>query len=169
MYHYVSSVPFDGSYSRAKFAAVKEILDSIEFKQCVIFYNSHEKADTLSKELTEKYSEWPVAFISSKIDGNKRTTAFNSFRKGKCKILVSSDLVFFVCTHFSMTSACLNRFVEELMLKMLIWSFIWTFHVQLIHIFIELAVPDDSVVKVFRLVLLPLVKNLTLFRNTSSV
>jgi len=67
------------------------ILDDLEFNQCVIFVSSVIRAQTLDKLL--RGINFPSICIHSKMETSERIAHFNEFKEGKSRVLVATDLM----------------------------------------------------------------------------
>jgi len=68
-----------------------EILDGLEFNQCIIFVSSVVRAQTLDKLLRE--INFPSICIYGGMDNDKRIAHYNEFKEGRSRVLVSTDLM----------------------------------------------------------------------------
>lgn len=74
-----------------KIAAVKRILKSVPFKQCILFSNSQLRAESYHKYLTN--DGWTVDLILGSQEQSIRTTTFKKFCSSQTRILIASDLM----------------------------------------------------------------------------
>ncbi len=87
---YVTTLP-----EAEKNAKLVDILDEVQFNQCIIFVDSIERADKLNAMLVE--ATFPSAALHGQVrgsDGKKggRTEKFTDFKTYKSRILVTTDL-----------------------------------------------------------------------------
>eukprot|EP01096_Ripella_sp_DP13-Kostka_P000557 TRINITY_DN105_c0_g2_i1.p1 TRINITY_DN105_c0_g2~~TRINITY_DN105_c0_g2_i1.p1 ORF type:complete len:448 (+),score=237.71 TRINITY_DN105_c0_g2_i1:99-1346(+) len=75
----------------AKIDTLVDILDSIDFRQLVIFVKDAKRSETLSKLLTDL--NFPNDYINGNLAQDQRTKIFNEFKGGKIRILVATDLM----------------------------------------------------------------------------
>jgi len=68
-----------------------EILDGLEFNQCIIFVSSVIRAQTLDKLL--RGINFPSICIHGAMDTTERIAHFNEFKEGKSRVLVATDLM----------------------------------------------------------------------------
>jgi len=68
-----------------------EILDGLEFNQCIIFVSSVVRAQTLDKLL--RGINFPSICIHGAMDTTERIAHFNEFKEGKSRVLVATDLM----------------------------------------------------------------------------
>jgi len=68
-----------------------DILDGLEFNQCIIFVSSISRAQTLDKLL--RGINFPSICIHGGMDTTERIAHFNEFKEGKSRVLVSTDLM----------------------------------------------------------------------------
>lgn len=79
-----------------KNAKLVEILDDVQFNQCIIFVDSIDRADKLNAMLRE--ATFPSAALHGQVRGsdgsrkNARAEKFNEFKSYKSRILVTTDL-----------------------------------------------------------------------------
>ncbi|CAD27136.2 putative ATP-DEPENDENT RNA HELICASE (DEAD box family) [Encephalitozoon cuniculi GB-M1] len=74
-----------------KLLCLKSLLLRLSINQCVIFCNSIKTVELLAMKITEM--GLPSYFIHSKMAQEDRNIVFHNFLKGKCKILVATDLI----------------------------------------------------------------------------
>lgn len=74
-----------------KVSAVKRILKSVSFKQCILFSNSQLRAETYHKYL--KNDGWTVDLIIGSQEQSSRTMTFMKFCSTQTRILIASDLM----------------------------------------------------------------------------
>ena len=68
-----------------------EILDGLEFNQCIIFVSSVIRAQTLDKLL--RGINFPSICIHGAMETTERIAHFNEFKEGKSRVLVATDLM----------------------------------------------------------------------------
>jgi translation initiation factor 4A len=73
-----------------KVDTLKDIYSQISISQSIIYCNSVNRTMILYEEL--KSESFPVAFIHSTMDKSERSTIFNSFKSGKYRVLISTDI-----------------------------------------------------------------------------
>jgi translation initiation factor 4A len=73
-----------------KVETLKDIYSQISISQSIIYCNSVNRTMILYEEL--KSESFPVAFIHSTMDKSERSTIFNSFKSGKYRVLISTDI-----------------------------------------------------------------------------
>ncbi|KAK1350011.1 putative ATP-dependent RNA helicase ddx6 [Hamiltosporidium tvaerminnensis] len=74
-----------------KLFCLKTLLKQLNFDQCIIFCNSIQNVELLTKKTTEM--GFPSYFIHSKMMQADRNLVFHNFTEGGCKILVTTDLI----------------------------------------------------------------------------
>lgn len=74
-----------------KLLCLKSLLVKSSIKQCVIFCNNIKTVELLAMKITEMGMS--SYFIHSKMTQEDRNVVFHNFVKGKCKILVATDLI----------------------------------------------------------------------------
>ncbi|GAB6170423.1 DEAD/DEAH box helicase [Clostridium carnis] len=75
---------------RDKFEILRKLIAAINPEKSMVFVNNSTEIDIITKKLN--YHDKPAFNISSHISKEERQKALDSFRSGKIKILVSSDL-----------------------------------------------------------------------------
>jgi translation initiation factor 4A len=75
---------------RQKYATLKDIFSYISVSQCIIYCNSVKRVSDLYEAMKE--DEFPVCCIHSGMDKHDRDAAFNEFRVGKSRVLISSNV-----------------------------------------------------------------------------
>ena len=75
---------------RQKYATLKDLFSYLSIAQCIIYCNSVKRVQDLYEAMKE--DEFPVCRIHSHIDKAERETAFNDFRVGKSRVLISSNV-----------------------------------------------------------------------------
>lgn len=73
-----------------KYATLKDLYSSISMSQCIIYCNSVKRVQDLFDAMLE--DNFPVCCIHSNMDKSARDTAFNEFRLGKQRVLISSNV-----------------------------------------------------------------------------
>jgi superfamily II DNA/RNA helicase len=73
-----------------KYATIKHIFSFISLSQCIIYCNSVKRVYELYEAMRE--DEFPVCCIHSDMDKLSREKAFNSFKSGSCRVLISSNV-----------------------------------------------------------------------------
>lgn len=74
-----------------KVKATVSILASVPFKQCLIFSNSQQRAESYSNYLST--DGWPCEVIMGSQEQSTRLDVFKKFKDFKCRILVATDLM----------------------------------------------------------------------------
>ena len=75
---------------RQKYATLKDLFSYLSIAQCIIYCNSVKRVEDLYEAMKE--DEFPVCRIHSHIDKTEREYAFNDFRVGKSRVLISSNV-----------------------------------------------------------------------------
>jgi translation initiation factor 4A len=75
---------------RQKYATLKDLFSYLSVSQCIIYSNSIKRVQDLYEAMKE--DEFPVCRIHSNMDKAERETAFNEFRGGKSRVLISSNV-----------------------------------------------------------------------------
>jgi len=75
---------------RQKYATLKDLFSYLSIAQCIIYCNSVKRVQDLYEAMKE--DEFPVCRIHSHIDRVERENAFNDFRVGKSRVLISSNV-----------------------------------------------------------------------------
>ena len=75
---------------RQKYATLKDLFSYLSIAQCIIYCNSVKRVQDLYEAMKE--DEFPVCRIHSHIDKTERENAFNDFRVGKSRVLISSNV-----------------------------------------------------------------------------
>ena len=75
---------------RQKYATLKDIFSYISVSQCIIYCNSVKRVSDLYEAMKE--DEFPVCCIHSGMEKHDRDAAFNEFRVGKSRVLISSNV-----------------------------------------------------------------------------
>ena len=75
---------------RQKYATLKDIFSYISVSQCIIYCNSVKRVSDLYEAMME--DEFPVCCIHSGMEKHDRESAFNDFRIGKSRVLISSNV-----------------------------------------------------------------------------
>jgi translation initiation factor 4A len=75
---------------RQKYATLKDLFSYLSVSQCIIYSNSIKRVQDLYEAMKE--DEFPVCRIHSNMDKTERETAFNEFRGGKSRVLISSNV-----------------------------------------------------------------------------
>ena len=73
-----------------KYATIKHIFSFISLSQCIIYCNSIKRVVELYQAMRE--DEFPVCCIHSDMDKYQREKAFNDFKSGASRVLISSNL-----------------------------------------------------------------------------
>jgi superfamily II DNA/RNA helicase len=73
-----------------KFQTLKDIYGTISVSQCIIYCNSVRRVADLYSAMKE--DGFPVCCIHSNMEKNERIEAYNDFKKGKFRVLISSNV-----------------------------------------------------------------------------
>ena len=75
---------------KQKYATLKNIFSYISLSQCIIYCNTVKRVKDLYDAMLE--DGFPVCCIHSNMDKTERYNAFNDFRMGKQRVLISSNV-----------------------------------------------------------------------------
>jgi superfamily II DNA/RNA helicase len=75
---------------RQKYATLKHIFSFISMSQSIIYCNSVKRVADLYDAMKE--DDFPVCCIHSNMEKTDRENAFNDFKNGKCRVLISSNV-----------------------------------------------------------------------------
>jgi superfamily II DNA/RNA helicase len=75
---------------RQKYSTLKDLFSYLSIAQCIIYCNSIKRVQDLYEAMKE--DEFPVCRIHSNMDKTDRENAFNDFRFGKSRVLISSNV-----------------------------------------------------------------------------
>lgn len=75
---------------RDKYDVLKDIYTYISLSQCIIYCNSIKRVTELCESM--KQDDFPVCSIHSNMEKTEREEAFNEFKNGKYRVLISSDI-----------------------------------------------------------------------------
>jgi len=75
---------------RQKYSTLKDLFSYLSIAQCIIYCNSIKRVQDLYEAMNE--DEFPVCRIHSNMDKVERENAFNDFRFGKSRVLISSNV-----------------------------------------------------------------------------
>ena len=75
---------------RQKYNTLKSLFSYISLSQCIIYCNSIKRVSDLYDAMRE--DEFPVCCIHSSMEKSARDAAFNDFKKGKSRVLISSNV-----------------------------------------------------------------------------
>ena len=75
---------------RQKYATLKDLFSYLSIAQCIIYCNSIKRVQDLYDAMKE--DDFPVCCIHSSMDKTDRELAFNDFRIGKSRVLISSNV-----------------------------------------------------------------------------
>jgi translation initiation factor 4A len=75
---------------RQKYSTLKDIFSYLTLSQCIIYCNSVRRVVDLFEAMNE--DKFPVCCIHSNMEKNTREAAFNEFRNGKSRVLISSNV-----------------------------------------------------------------------------
>ena len=73
-----------------KFETIKDIFGGLSISQCIIYCNTTKRVDDLQRAMED--DGFPVKKIHGKMGCEERSTITNEFRKGSCRVLITSDL-----------------------------------------------------------------------------
>ena len=73
-----------------KLEALQDLYEGIAVSQSIIYCNSVKRVQSLY--LAMKEAGYPVCCIHSEMEKNERTTAYNEFKTGKYRVLISSNV-----------------------------------------------------------------------------
>lgn len=73
-----------------KYETLKDLYDSISLSQCIIYCNSVKRVQDLYDAMIE--DKFPVVCIHSNMEKDERDKAYNDFKAGKYRVLVSSNV-----------------------------------------------------------------------------
>ena len=74
-----------------KFDVLKDLYDTINISQCIIYINSKNKLMEIYTNLTKE--NFPVTYIHGELSTNERKEVMENFRSGHSRILLSTDLL----------------------------------------------------------------------------
>ncbi len=74
----------------AKYNVLKDLYNYISMSQCIIYCNSVKRVVSLYDAM--KTDEFPVCCIHSSMDKDERNLAYEDFKKGKYRVLISSNV-----------------------------------------------------------------------------
>jgi superfamily II DNA/RNA helicase len=73
-----------------KYQTLKDLYASVSMSQCIIYCNSVKRvSDLYDAMVTDSY---PVCCLHSSMDRESRTESYNDFKKGKHRVLISSNV-----------------------------------------------------------------------------
>jgi translation initiation factor 4A len=75
---------------RDKYATLKDLYQQISVSQCIIYCNSIKRVEDLYNAMTD--DKFPVCCIHSGMEKDDRTNAFNNFKVGKFRVMISSNI-----------------------------------------------------------------------------
>ena len=75
---------------RQKYLILKDTFSAISVSQCIIYCNSVKRVADLYEAMRE--DGFPVCCIHSSMDPKERDAAFNEFKVGSCRVLISSNV-----------------------------------------------------------------------------
>ena len=73
-----------------KYITLKDLYESISISQCIIYCNSIKRIDILYQQMIK--DEFPVCCIHSNIPKYEREHAFEQFKNGRYRVLISSNV-----------------------------------------------------------------------------
>jgi translation initiation factor 4A len=74
-----------------KYENLLEIFANIDINQCIIYFNTKEKAERLAQIMIEK--DFIVSCIHGSMEQEKRNAVMKEFREGASRILITTDLL----------------------------------------------------------------------------
>ena len=75
---------------RQKYLILKDTFSAISVSQCIIYCNSVKRVADLFEAMSE--DGFPVCCIHSNMEPKERDKAFNEFKTGSCRVLISSNV-----------------------------------------------------------------------------
>ena len=75
---------------RQKYLILKDTFSAISLSQCIIYCNSVKRVADLYDAMRE--DGFPVCCIHSSMEPKERDLAFNEFKNGSCRVLISSNV-----------------------------------------------------------------------------
>jgi translation initiation factor 4A len=75
---------------RQKYSTLKDLFSYLSVSQCIIYCNSIKRVQDLYEAMKE--DDFPVCRIHSNMEKSEREVAFNEFRGGKSRVLISSNV-----------------------------------------------------------------------------
>ena len=75
---------------RHKYSILKNTFSAISLSQCIIYCNSVKRASDLYEAMNE--DGFPVCCIHSNMNNKERDVAFNEFKSGSCRVLISTNV-----------------------------------------------------------------------------
>lgn len=75
---------------RQKYSILKDTFSAISLSQCIIYCNSVKRVSDLYEAMRE--DGFPVCCVHSNMENKERDTAFNEFKTGSCRVLISSNV-----------------------------------------------------------------------------
>jgi translation initiation factor 4A len=75
---------------RQKYATLKDLFSYLSVSQCIIYCNSVRRVSDLYEAMKE--DEFPVCCIHSNMEKAARDSAFNDFRNGNSRVMISSNV-----------------------------------------------------------------------------
>ena len=73
-----------------KYVTLKDLYGTISLSQCIIYCNSIRRVSDLYEAMKE--DEYPVCAIHSNLTKIERESAYNDFKSGKYRVLISSNV-----------------------------------------------------------------------------
>lgn len=73
-----------------KYETLKDLYDSVSLSQCIIYCNSVKRVQDLFEAMQE--AKFPVVCIHSNMEKEDRESAYEDFRSGKFRVLISSNV-----------------------------------------------------------------------------
>jgi superfamily II DNA/RNA helicase len=92
-FYHVFKLDKKKTYFEHKYEILYRILQTLTFKQCLIFYNQKGKGEELAADLRD--NGWSTTFIHGDLDQDQRILIYEKIKGLKVKLIVSTDLVIF--------------------------------------------------------------------------
>ena len=73
-----------------KYATIKDLFEGLTISQAIIYCNSTRRVDDLEEAMIQ--DEYPVKKIHGKMEQQERKNVHEDFKKGGCRVLITSDL-----------------------------------------------------------------------------
>ena len=73
-----------------KYATLMDLYQNISVAQCIIYCNSVQRVDTLAVAMRK--DSFPVSCIHGRMNRQEREEAFQAFKNGESRVLISSDI-----------------------------------------------------------------------------
>ena len=73
-----------------KYATIKDLFEGLTISQAIIYCNTTRRVDDLEEAMIQ--DEYPVKKIHGKMEEQERKNVHDDFKKGGCRVLITSDL-----------------------------------------------------------------------------